>query len=292
MAVNILDSLYPDCEVVYDTTLEGHQPPNAAVYITGVASYGQGQYLDSNELEAMRRYLSAGGMALIFGLNNVSNLPPHAYLGCQMITRDPWQTDSLWGCPGSIFEDMVFMYDESEYLGAYYMMEFDLEAMNCLEGQYGMSGSPRAVQFENPDNGSKTVTINMDLALVTEGRNNAEDLIEEVYVSFFGYNPSSIGDNANSLPGSPQLIGNYPNPFNASTTIHYYIPTDGNIKIAIYDILGRRIKTLTDGFQTAGKIRQLWDGLDNSGDEVPTGVYFCRLTAGSFQTYAKMTLIR
>ena len=75
----------------------------------------------------------------------------------------------------------------------------------------------------------------------------------------------------------PLLAGNYPNPFNPSTTISYSLPIQTRITINIFDVIGRKIFNLLDATQTPGHYNFQWDGTDNSGDHINTGVYFCQL---------------
>jgi hypothetical protein len=85
---------------------------------------------------------------------------------------------------------------------------------------------------------------------------------------------------------------NFPNPFNPSTTIGYSLPIDANVKLAIYDVLGREIQVLQSGVQAAGTHRVIWDGRDSDNEHVPSGVYLYRLTAGSFELTRKIVVVR
>ncbi len=69
----------------------------------------------------------------------------------------------------------------------------------------------------------------------------------------------------------------YPNPFNISTTISYYVPQTGYIKLVIYDILGQKVKTLINGIVSADEYEANWDGLDDEGNRVSCGIYFCHI---------------
>jgi hypothetical protein len=69
----------------------------------------------------------------------------------------------------------------------------------------------------------------------------------------------------------------YPNPFNISTTISYYVPQTGYIKLIIYDILGQKVKTLIDGVVSSGEYEANWDGLDDEGNRLSCGIYFCHV---------------
>ncbi len=86
---------------------------------------------------------------------------------------------------------------------------------------------------------------------------------------------------------------NFPNPFNPSTTIEYGLPQDSPVALSIYDILGQRVRRLVrEDRQAAGLYTVGWDGRDQAGHPVSTGLYFFRLDAGSFTQTQKMTLLK
>jgi hypothetical protein len=70
------------------------------------------------------------------------------------------------------------------------------------------------------------------------------------------------------------IFNNYPNPFNSTTQIKYNIPQSGKVKLIIYNILGQKVKTLVDAIQNTGKYSVIWDGRNEYGNEVGSGVYF------------------
>ena len=89
------------------------------------------------------------------------------------------------------------------------------------------------------------------------------------------------------------LAQNYPNPFNPTTTINYDVRAGGGeITLRVYDVKGRLVRTLVDGHQMEGAKRVLWDGLNNRGSQVATGVYFYRMTAPGFTKTRKMVLLK
>jgi uncharacterized repeat protein (TIGR02543 family) len=93
-------------------------------------------------------------------------------------------------------------------------------------------------------------------------------------------------------PTAYDLAQNYPNPFNPSTTIGYAIPDDGQVRLVVYNILGEQVALLVNEFQTSGIYQVQWDGKDLNHRPVPSGVYFCRIQAGSFSSMKKMLLLK
>jgi flagellar hook assembly protein FlgD len=89
------------------------------------------------------------------------------------------------------------------------------------------------------------------------------------------------------------LRGTYPNPFNPTTHIVFSIRKDGPVTMAIYDVSGRRVRTLIEGrVMEAGHHTMTWDGLDDRGKQVSSGVYFCRFAAENVDSATKMILLR
>ncbi|MDH4070219.1 MAG: M43 family zinc metalloprotease [Ignavibacteria bacterium] len=91
-------------------------------------------------------------------------------------------------------------------------------------------------------------------------------------------------------PAEARLIGNYPNPFNPSTSISYEIPADGIVTLKIYNTLGQEIATLVDGFQSAGFHSVSWNGRNNAGNSVSTGIYLYRLVTADVVQTSRMLL--
>jgi hypothetical protein len=89
-----------------------------------------------------------------------------------------------------------------------------------------------------------------------------------------------------------ELAQNYPNPFNPSTTISFSVARSSDVTLSIFDVRGGLVKTLLRGRREAGVHRVPWDGTDSRGSRVASGVYFYRLTAGSFRETRKMVLLR
>lgn len=94
------------------------------------------------------------------------------------------------------------------------------------------------------------------------------------------------------LPKSIRLFQNYPNPFNEQTVIRFQLPKTANVKIEIYNLLGQKIRTLLSEQKTAGVHTKKWDGKDDLGRNIVSGVYFCRLSINQFQEIEKLVLVR
>jgi len=88
------------------------------------------------------------------------------------------------------------------------------------------------------------------------------------------------------------LNGNYPNPFNPRTELRFSLAQAGPVQLVIYDVSGRQVKTLVNGVRAAGPNSVWWDGSDDSGHRVSAGVYWSKLTAGTFSSNKKMVILK
>ncbi len=109
--------------------------------------------------------------------------------------------------------------------------------------------------------------------------------------------PSATEDLTNSLPVNWTLYQNYPNPFNSSTTIEFDVPEVvgkvPRLAVQIFDLLGRKVITIEKGNYDAGmRYRVVWDGRNEAGEHVASGVYFYRLLAGDYVSTKKMVLLK
>ncbi|RMD88210.1 MAG: T9SS C-terminal target domain-containing protein [Calditrichaeota bacterium] len=102
----------------------------------------------------------------------------------------------------------------------------------------------------------------------------------------------TIVDSLNDKPVEYALYPNYPNPFNEMTVITYSIPYFDTITMKIYDLNGREIKTLVQGAKNPGTYRIRWDGRNNQGNQVSSGVYFCRMQTKKFKMTRKILFVK
>lgn len=93
-------------------------------------------------------------------------------------------------------------------------------------------------------------------------------------------------------PESYELQQNYPNPFNPKTNIEYQLPEESLTTVKIYNIMGQEVRTLVDEVKKAGYHSILWNGLDNSGVAVSSGIYYYRMVTGVYVETKKMVLLR
>jgi Carboxypeptidase regulatory-like domain/FlgD Ig-like domain len=115
------------------------------------------------------------------------------------------------------------------------------------------------------------------------------DIMISAYVSD---TPVGVEEQENTLPIAFDLKQNYPNPFNPSTKITYQIPQNQFVNLDIYDALGQKVRTLVNSEQNAGYYNLEWNGRNDSGVSVTSGVYFYRIHTDSFTKVMKMMLLK
>jgi outer membrane protein assembly factor BamB len=105
-------------------------------------------------------------------------------------------------------------------------------------------------------------------------------------------NPTSISSPEPKMSHDFITLSNYPNPFNAQTRICYYLPSQGMVKLEIFNLLGQSVKTLVDENQNAGSHNVLWDACDDGSASIAAGLYFGRLAAGNQESTCKLIVLK
>ena len=98
--------------------------------------------------------------------------------------------------------------------------------------------------------------------------------------------------NLKPLPDRFALNQNMPNPFNPATVIGYQLQEAGRVRLAIYNLLGQEVRVLVDEQKEAGSFTATWDGADELGRRVASGVYLYRIQAGDFSASRRMLLLK
>ncbi|MBN1482564.1 T9SS C-terminal target domain-containing protein [candidate division KSB1 bacterium] len=103
---------------------------------------------------------------------------------------------------------------------------------------------------------------------------------------------STVRSSAESIPAEYLLHQNYPNPFNPTTDIRYDVPRQSHVQLIIYDLRGRVIRRLLDETKNPGRFSIVWDGQDDSGQVMPSGVYIYSITADQYKSTRKLVLVK
>ena len=93
-------------------------------------------------------------------------------------------------------------------------------------------------------------------------------------------------------PKDYKLYNNFPNPFNPSTKIAFELPKASHVTLTIYDVLGREVAQIADQSYPAGYSEITWNGINRNGQQISSGVYFYRITAGNWSKVMKMMMVK
>jgi hypothetical protein len=136
---------------------------------------------------------------------------------------------------------------------------------------------------------SLTTSLEITKAILVD--RNAQKISVEIVSKMKESEEEFVGEKS-AVPQEFSLFQNYPNPFNPETEIKYALPKDCEVQLVIYNVLGQKVKVLVDEHQIAGYKNIHWNGRDDKGKEVASGVYFYKLQAGDFSRSRKMLLLR
>ncbi len=148
------------------------------------------------------------------------------------------------------------------------------------DGQ-GASGNGKLVELTFTTRGTPSASDFRVSESVLVGVDGAVDLLSRV----------EVGD-LKPLPDQFRLNQNIPNPFNPSTAIGYQLPEAGQVRLAVYNLLGQEVRELVNERRDAGSFSATWDGTDALGRHVASGVYLYRIQAGSFSSAKRMLLLK
>ncbi len=265
---------------------------------------------------AVKRHLDGGGNLIVidsdylfvngFGADTlVAGEFGYDYLGLHTGFSDPAQTDtSFFGMEGNPISGMYMpegdtLVTYSNYLGLWYT-----EAPYATDWQDYLVPKEEAVPlFWNDSSqaygmysaiGNTNGTYSTAFFAFRLG--GAEDAhIQQVLdstLSWFDKNATAIDDNFNPVVSSYTLEQNYPNPFNPTTTINFNLPMSETVKLTIYNSLGQRVVDLVNQNMKSGYHSVSWNGLNDQGGKVSSGVYYYKLEAGDFSSVKKMLLLK
>ncbi len=176
--------------------------------------------------------------------------------------------------------------------------------------QFELRGSAEMIQIQPADENSGwyyQVNQNSDRVLVAAAGatpnhkslpvrivvdNNAPDVNLENLIINESRIPGSLALKSAALPTQYELSNNYPNPFNPETHISFSLPAKSEVTLSVYNVLGQHVKALASGAFEAGTHEVVWDGTNDSGENVTSGIYLYRLEAGDYLETKKMVLLK
>ena len=185
-----------------------------------------------------------------------------------------------------------FDVDGGEYLlRLYYLADSDQQADVYVNGQLAVMG----VNFATAtDNWSSVDVQGLDLVsgVNTIELQNSTGAISLDRVDLFQILGTPTARERDELPDGYALDQNYPNPFNPTTTISFTLARPSDIRVVVYDLLGRQVQVLARGDMPAGTFQVTWDGTDAAGQRVASGVYFYRMETNVGHQVRTMVLLK
>jgi hypothetical protein len=142
----------------------------------------------------------------------------------------------------------------------------------------------------NDDGNSPFCDVNNDGKMEITFSGN-EGGIRKIYIVGL-QGTSSVAGNNNSIPNEISLMQNYPNPFNSTTNIEYQIQKNDFVTLKVFNSLGQLVKTLVNGSKQSGEYSVIFDGMNEDGQKVSSGVYFYQLQVGDFISNKKMIQLK
>jgi len=163
-------------------------------------------------------------------------------------------------------------------------------------GQSGINGSGAVVRVKAKIAANAVVGAKINLVLQNLAAN--DDKGSKLYLNakaatIIVGGTTSVGENEEtSLPASYRLLQNHPNPFRVATSIRYELPQAGQVVLQVYNLAGQEVLQLANRVQQPGRYAINWNGRDNAGQNVPSGVYICRLEADGVVQTQRMVVVR
>jgi len=141
-------------------------------------------------------------------------------------------------------------------------------------------------------NRNKTIDMNADDGYSFQRFSDHEEAVFQIFAGASGFVEKQVAELRSQFPQEFSLVQNYPNPFNATTRIDFNIPSMQQVSLKIYDLLGREVISLLDDVRSAGYYHMVWNGRNNAGAEVSSGIYVCMLRAGEHAGTRKVILMK
>lgn len=263
--------------------------------------------LTSDEQQAIQSYLAQGGRLALSGANIGTDLVENGteadslfftqVLHASHISGNADAT-ILRGIGSSSITGGLTLHFEGDYNSARNQTSPGIiapldEAAAIL--QYLPNRETAALQYANPENDSRLVYYAFGLEGVSGPREEtAATLFRNTIIWLSGFNSAaSVPNNfANDKPETFRLHANYPNPFNPETHIKYEIAQQTHVSLKIFNMLGQEVRTLVSSPKAPGIYQTTWDGLDNAGNAMSSGVYLIQLKTANFMQTGKMILMK
>jgi hypothetical protein len=271
---SILDSL----AIGYDY-VTGSMPDlslySAAFICLGV--YSDNYALSVEEAIQLVGYLDGGGRVYMEGGDcwayDSARTTYNEYFGIQGLSDGSGDIFTVTGDSGTMAMGMSYT-----YLGGNSYMD-DISPLPGAKRIFTNPSDGAGCGVSNDGGVYRTVGLVFELGGLVDGTfpSTRANLVGKILM-YFGLVETAVWDCGDQRYGGTAVGQNYPNPFNPSTLISYQLAEDSEVRLAIYEVSGRLVKTLVDEVKSAGSYGVTWNGLDDRGEKVASGVYFAVLS--------------
>jgi hypothetical protein len=303
-ALDSIGELYSISETLPDDL----SPFELIIYLGGVVNFGEpgaNTPITDDEAVALTSFVDGGGDLYVeepmFGGSYYLNGSPTAIelwnrFHATYVTglgRAEGNVESVAGQPGRMTQDMSFDYDYQGW-GDQFVGEVGPNGDAGAELVWLDQGAlERGALYVDAGTGSRRYMVPVLLGGMTDGSYPSTRLeyVTRILDDSGLIGTAGIGDS--EIGRVNRLSQNSPNPFNPSTSIRYSVASDGaRVRMHIYDVAGRRIATVLEETGQAGDHVASWDGRDDRGRFVASGVYFCRLSVDAWSATRKMVMLK
>jgi len=269
------------------------------IWFTGDSTNGA---LGTDDAAAIRSYLDGGGSIILSTISGANDLTAKAssllsdYFGAAVSgsSFSPW----VKGSESALFASGLDLVYQTSGPPPTQLTTFT-PVGNATEELllYGGPGDPNLGCVGVSHNGGSyhTVLTSLPLEYLGDRINTAADFLQNALTWLGGGTIATAQTSSGArLPQSFSLHQNYPNPFNPSTTIAYELAFTGGrpVRLDVYNMLGQRVRTLVDRVQPGGRYTIVWEGRNETGERVASGVYLYRLTVDGSSSSHKMVLLK
>lgn len=267
-------------------------PSRKIIWYTGDSD---GNSLGSDEAAELVAFLNNGGKLLLTGQDIVEENSGGALmnqLGLSYVTN--FLPALVTGTPGGLADGFVLITSGGAANNQSSKDILSISDTLTTKAFLNYGGSPTNVAGAAYSNGASKALV---MGFGWEGINDEEDRTELLgtmvaYLDSVSVGIDDLADPA-TQPNDFALAQNFPNPFNPTTSIAFQLPQQAEVSLVIYNTLGERVRVLTSQSYAAGTHQLTWDGKNDNGSEIGSGIYFYRLTANQqFVDMKKMVLLK
>jgi len=290
----------------WDVNIAGMPDLSDAQIVIWATGDDRDSTLTSKEQQLLSHFLDNGGCLLLSGQNigydlvgdglTTDSLFYINYLHASFI-HDNIESPLVLGVEGSSLGDGIRFYLKDYVNSAGNQKSTDnISPVNPAQTflQYSTKQESAGINYYDEVKNSQVVYLAFGLEGISQTYypDSVRDMFYRI-IEWFA-NPAEITgiSTLEKIPTDYYLYQNYPNPFNPETTIKFDLPVTSFVTLDIYNISGRKVKSLVSGVKSSGNYKVIWDGCDDSGQSVSSGVYFYKLIVTGFSETRKMLLLR